>query len=211
MITDLGYDRLRQVDAKWVENYLSEAFEESDILRPIYAGGYQFDSTPPSGGDNDDLGDIDEFENPPADKGSASQRMVGVLLESLLRTDPDGDVKLSNSEGKKSIRRPVLHAAVNEAMRAAAEEAKQVARAGNALQVPANSLSAAAKNVSRATTSYQEVRGRTGLDEAAVEETEETVGTTPSITIDLLTPKAETCTNFFLYIFILSTNFLTKL
>ena len=38
LLVDLGYERQREVDAEWVETYLSEAFTDNEVLKEIVEG-----------------------------------------------------------------------------------------------------------------------------------------------------------------------------
>lgn len=173
LLVDLGYERQRAVDSDWVENYFAEAIDESELLRTAWEG-FQLNgsSAEPSG---EDLG-LDGFED--ASQAVGADGSPGALIHSfvadlsrrLSRTAGREHVDLNYPDGEKAVDRESLRTAINEAMRSASEDAKAVAKAGDALQLPAHHAKEAAKSLAKAAQSFRTVSKRSTFDREAFAE-----------------------------------------
>ena len=169
LLVDLGYQRQRAVDAQWVETHLAEALAENEILGDLVA---QIAASAPDHDEADedsDLGDLAGFEE--IDDGedtAAVHRVVDVLVTRLGESAQSEVVRLPTDDGEREFDRETICAAINDAMRTAAEDAKNAARAGSALQVPVHLVEDAAKQLARARQAYDQVSTLPGFDAAAV-------------------------------------------
>ena len=173
LLVDLGYERQRMVDGKWVEEYLAEAVGEQELLRDIVpllsADGT--DGETEEGGDPDSPDDpFADFEDDSTNGESddihgAVQRLVVRLGESAR----DDVVALPTAEGEKEFAREAVRDAINEAMRTAAEDAKNAARAGDALKLPAHHVEEAVKRLKKARQTYGAVSDRPEFDSGPLE------------------------------------------
>lgn len=170
LLVDLGYERQRAVDSDWVEQYFSEAIDESDLLRVAWEG---FKRNGPSAESSDeDLG-LEGFEDASQVMGANGSQdpsihsFVADLSKRLSRTAGSDQVALPHPDGEKTVDRESLRTAINEAMRFASEDAKTAAKAGDALQLPSHHVKEAAKSLTKAAQSFRAVSSRNTFDRVA--------------------------------------------
>jgi hypothetical protein len=167
LLVDLGYERQRMVDEKWVESYFAEALAEQEVLRdavPLLgengAGGASPVESPADGEDPFADFDGEGEEGEGADIHLAIQDLVRRLGESAR----EEVISLPTPDGEREYDRTAIQDALNEAMRMAAEDAKNAAKAGNALKLPAHHVEEAVKRLTRARRAYADVHERADFD-----------------------------------------------
>jgi len=164
LLVDLGYDRQRMVDGEWVDDYLSEAFQEQVLLKDLVGQLGSRQAAPDGEGARDDL---EVFEDEAASDGvtSDTQAVVEQLMRRLAESAKDEVIRLPTVDGERDFDREEVSAAVQEAMRNAAEDAKNAARAGSALEMPIHLIEDAAKKLVKARGAYEAVAGRAEFDQ----------------------------------------------
>lgn len=183
LLVNLGYERQREVDAEWVETYLAEAFSENDTLKEIAEGLEEADAGEDGGeggdGGLEGLEGLEELEGTDEttdEDQDAAHKTVGILIEKLGGSADADSVTIELSGGPKTYDRQTLVDQVNDAMRMAAEDAKNAQRAGDKLKLPHQQAEDAAKRLSKALTAYVEVKDDPEFDKttfmAAVERAE---------------------------------------
>jgi len=167
LLVDLGYERQRQVDAIWVEAYLSEALLEQDELKdliaPIVASAAATSAEQTT--EDSDLAEFEGFDSGYDAQESDMHKIVDVLVRALGKSAREDRVTLPTAEGPKDFDREVIKSALNDAMRAAAEDAKSAAKAGSDLSLPAHLVQDAVKRLQRARTVYDRVGSRDEFDQ----------------------------------------------
>lgn len=163
LLVDLGYSRQRAVDAKWVEDYFDEAIADDPILGAVRAAVGEGGVESGEGGESDGFGD---FEDVVEDIGESapSHGVVELLVERLSRSARAETVKLPTPDGEKDFDRESVRETVNEAMRAAAEDAHRAAKAGDELKLPIHLAAEAARQLVKARQAYEAVAGREGFE-----------------------------------------------
>ncbi len=165
LLVDLGYERQRVVDGDWVDDYLSDALRENEILREVVeptvdAGG--------PGAPVQDAAGLADFEDIDTDDDGANaggtRRMVRLLARRLSESAREDIVVLPTPDGDKKFDRETVKAAVNDAMRTAAEDARSAARAGNELRLPLSLLEEGAKQLLRSLAVYDKVASHADFD-----------------------------------------------
>jgi hypothetical protein len=166
LLVDLGYERQRQVDADWVDAYLSDAIEESELLSSIRVS--------PSVAPAEALDDLAEFEDIERDSRTASSGaahdVVDALVRALGESARSDRIVVETVDGPVEYDREIVRAEVNFAMRAAAEDAHRAARAGTDLKLPVSLADEAAKRLVQARVAVQRVMSNPAFDRAGVEE-----------------------------------------
>jgi len=156
LLVGLGYDRQRAVDADWVETYLTEAFEEQetlkDLIEPLAAAGGSTQSTAALEG-------FEDFEDETTSDAanSATHLVVDQLVRRLSESAHDELVKLPTVDGEKNFERDQVIGAINDAMRNAAEDARNATKAGNTRKLPIHLVEEAAKSLAKARQAYDKI------------------------------------------------------
>lgn len=168
LLVDLGYERQRMVDEKWVEDYFAEALSEHEVLREFATTlANNLELGPGASGDScdgdDPFADFDVDDNSGAETADI-HRAVEELVRRLGNTADEDVVILPTAHGEKEYDRKAIRQAINEAMRTAAEDAKNAARAGDALRLPAHHVDEAAKRLTKARQVYADVCDRPDFD-----------------------------------------------
>jgi hypothetical protein len=163
LLVGLGYDRMRQIDSEWVDNYFVDALCESDILGPLIEPMRQA-ATSSTLEPVADLGDVGLFEDDPTDDSVANHELVKYLVSVLAKSSGADSVTLPTNEGEKKFDREQIGQAVNELMRNAAEDAKMAARAGSDLALPLTLVNDASKKLQRARDAYLTVMKKDGFN-----------------------------------------------
>jgi hypothetical protein len=166
LLVDLGYERQRVVDGDWVDSYLAEALRENEILREVVEPTDDIDdAAAPAQGTTglEDFEDIGSDEEGSADSGS-TRNVVRLLARRLAESASEEAVVLPTSHGEKKFDREIFKAAINDAMRTAAEDARSAARAGNELRLPLSLLEEGAKLLSRSLAAYDKVASHQDFD-----------------------------------------------
>lgn len=168
LLVNLGYERQRQVDASWVETYLAEAFSESPVLASLVAGSNEIQDE--DGSNNGDDADLfgDQGGDIVLNEEALVHQVVATLVDRLAKSAKEEVVRLPTAEGEKTFDRGQVTAAINDAMRNAAEDAKSAARAGNDLKLPAVLVEEAVKKLVRARTALTRVATREDFDPSSV-------------------------------------------
>lgn len=174
LLVDLGYERQRQVDGAWVETHLADAFQEQPVLKDLVGALVASADTDADG--NSDGGDLEDFEDPESEDDDAdpngalsAHKVVDVLARRLSESALEETVKLPTAEGEKEFPREIIRAAINDAMRTAAEDAKNAAKAGSALNLPVHLVEEAAKRLAKAREAYDRVSGQDGFDDQGMQ------------------------------------------
>jgi len=171
LLVDLGYERQRAVDASWVETYLVDAMEENEVLRELVAPLAA--AEPVEEEEEEALEGLDELEvvnDDHPDDASKAHKVVSVLVARLGNSAQDETVTLPTAEGPKEFEREAVIDAVNDAMRTAADEARNAARAGDALKHPAAHAKDARKKLASALDAYGKVHDHADFDFAAFQQ-----------------------------------------
>lgn len=174
LLVDLGYERQRMVDEKWVEGYLAEAFAESEILGTVVPllGGENGGGGDPGGQSENGEDPFADFEDEGGDAEAEPDihRAIQDLVRRLSTSAREEVVALPTEDGEKEYDRTAIQTAVNQAMRTAYEDAKNAAKAGNALKLPAYHVEEAVKRLTRARQAYGEVHERVEFDPGPLRE-----------------------------------------
>jgi hypothetical protein len=168
LLVDLGYDRQRQVDAGWVTTYLLDAIEENPVLSELLSDGLVGEagrqSTSALG---EQFAELEDLGNGPGGSNSAEEDGLFAFVETLVDVLGKGakseTVKLETKAGEKSYPKNQLSAAVQDAMRLAADDAKDALKAGDKLLVPQQQIAQASKSLKKAREAYEGVRGQAGF------------------------------------------------
>lgn len=166
LLVDLGYERQRSVDSAWVEDYLAEALDENELLAamvPELAASAKGAGSAAANGDEEDP--FADFDGDDDEEDTADIHLVVEELARRLGSSARDDlVKLPTSDGEKEFDRELIRSALNDAMRTAAEDSRNAAKAGTALQLPAHHAEEAAKRLAKARQAYEKVSGDPGFD-----------------------------------------------
>jgi hypothetical protein len=168
LLVDLGYDRQRMVNSDWMESHLQEAFSENDFLAPLISPILA--QAGQAGGESvEEPSDFDLFPAPDSDVDAHDVHVVVTALVDALSTSADEEfLTLPSVQGSMRYPREQVKAAVYDAMRTAAEDAKAAARAGNALALPAELISEAASRLNKARDAFNAVKDLPEFDDATL-------------------------------------------
>lgn len=169
LLVELGYMSQRSVDAEWVESYLADAFSEDDLLTQIIAGETLIrDDEEDTSSSLSDFEDFDRLDEEDSYEGEAVFGVVGLLVNRLSESAGDANIRLPTVEGEKEFDRESVRAAIFEAMRTAAEDAKSTKKAGSELKAPLYLVEQAAKQLTRARTQLLKVSTHPDFDAATL-------------------------------------------
>jgi hypothetical protein len=168
LLVDLGYDRQRQVDERWVKAHLQDAFEENPLLSGLMAQGLVGEAGTNSTDLGDQFGELEEISdglNTSSGSAEGDQifSVVEILVEALSRGAKADQVNLLTSDGERSVGRAELIEAVQDSMRLAADDAKDAAKDGDKLLLPRQRLAQASKNLKKAREAYDSVQDQPGF------------------------------------------------
>ena len=167
LLVELGYERQRAVNAGWVETYLTEALEENELLSELVIPLAEADLVDAPGEEEEALEGLEELDEPddsPSDDNTQAHKVVSVLVARLGASAQEETVTLPTADGPKEFDRETVIDAVNDAMRTAADEARNAARAGDALKLPAAHAKEARKKLTSALAGYQRVQADADFD-----------------------------------------------
>jgi len=170
LLVDLGYERQRLVDERWVEGYLAEALAEHEVLGEVVPllGGDGDGAEDPAVDSEDGEDPFADFESEDESQNGEAAADIHLAIEDLVRrlseSAQEEVVALPTADGEKEYDRTGIQAAVNEAMRTAYEDAKNAAKAGNALKLPAHQVEEGAKRLVKARQAYLEVHEQADFD-----------------------------------------------
>lgn len=164
LLVDLGYSRLREVNAAWVDNFLEEAIRDDPVLGAVQSAASDGGEEPALTTD-DGLGEFEDAAEAAGDQGSGHQ-VVKVLVERLGQSAHADTVKLPTPEGEKEFDREEIGESVNAAMRAAAEDSRRAAKAGDELKLPIHLVSEASRHLVKARSAHDSVADRVGFEPA---------------------------------------------
>ena len=168
LLVDLGYDKMRQIDASWVEAFLPEALDENDLFGPLVGPILKASEAANSDGSLDELGDLGDFLEETPEDVSACHVIVDFLVTVLSQSAGQDHIVLPTAEGNKEFDRNEVTVALNDLMRSAAEDAKTAAKAGSELKLPESLANDAAKKLQRSREALERVRGKDGFDAVGV-------------------------------------------
>jgi hypothetical protein len=168
LLVDLGYERQREVDARWVETYLADALVENELLQELIDPLAQAETAE---AEDEELQGLGELEEPDESNGAAdgadadkAHKVVSALVEKLGQSAQNATVTLPTADGPKEFQREAIIDAVNDAMRTAADEARTAARAGDALKLPIAQAKDAGKKLTKALDAYERVKYDSDFD-----------------------------------------------
>jgi hypothetical protein len=155
MLAGVGYRELREVDDKFVDQYLVSSLDE----QPLFEGRVEEVLATPEADEGPELKGLDVFDTVSPKPPTGSD--VEGLLTRLAVSHGQAKVTLVESPGSavEEERGDVL-AQLGEAVNDAANEAKDERKLGNLHDQPRKLLSAAAKTVRKASDAYRQVKGR---------------------------------------------------
>jgi hypothetical protein len=117
----------------------------------------------------DDHGDLAEFETgDESGEPSTAHGLVDLLVRRLGESADESVVTLPTTDGDKQFDRQAISSAINDAMRTAAEDARNAAKAGTARNLPLHLIEDAAKQLSRARVAYEKVSTHKDFDADAM-------------------------------------------
>lgn len=169
LLADLGYQSSREIKPGWVDEYLEEALADNELLKEVMDatadGETGLDEYAPDG-----LDILEDLEGKAAGTpASAARRTVTTLVDRLGKSAKASEVTLPTSEGDKTLARQNVLDAVQDAMKAAAENAKQAAAQGDALKAPMNYCRDAARRLTKAGNAWAAAHEDPEFDQAAFE------------------------------------------
>ena len=167
LLADLGYQASREIKPGWVDDHLEEALGDNELLKEILEATAHAD--PETGGDApeglDILDGIDGDVN--GSTTSPARRAVSTLVDRLGKSAQATEVTLPTSDGEKTLPRQNVLDAVQDAMKAAAESAKEAAAQGDALKAGPNHCRDAAKKLVKAADAWAVAHQDPAFDQAA--------------------------------------------
>lgn len=158
ILCDLGYREIREIQGRFVEDYLVEALGDSEVLAPVVDA--LLASSPNAG--HDDLPGLDLLEFADGDKSTD----LSSMLELVLGTAGEAYVEI----GDETIDRDVFMAAIHGAMDDAAHEARAVRKATDRIFAPVKFMREAARNLSRSLAAFQRVEDEPDFDDTSFDE-----------------------------------------
>ena len=163
LIADLGYTKMRQVDEVLIDNYLVDALEEQDTLRP-YVADLMSSEPPPLIGEREEPGGLDLLEG--LDETATTDGPDTTRLFTTLASLPeDGKRTLRDADGNETaFPRQTLVAGLNAAFTTAIEAKRRDSRAVDKLTAPMMHLSDAAQSIDRAQAVLRDVGQREDFD-----------------------------------------------
>lgn len=167
LLADLGYQSSREIKPGWVDEHLEEALVDNPILNGILEATAEGADEPateaPEG-----LDVLDGLDGDPTEPDtSAARRTVVTLVQRLGQSAQASEVTLPTSEGEQAYPRQNVLDAVQDAMKAAAESARDAAAQGDALKAGTNNCKDAAKKLAKAGDAWAAAHHDPGFDQAA--------------------------------------------
>lgn len=167
LLVNLGYERQREVDAEWVETYLSDALNDNELLQELIEPLAESNGKDDGGGPAPEGLEELEDEEPAGEPTGKAHKVVSALVAKLGTSAQEDTVTLPTAQGPKEFSREAVTDAVNDAMRTAADEARTAARAGDALKMPIAQAKDAAKKLTKALDAYSKVKDEADFDSDA--------------------------------------------
>lgn len=168
LLTDVGYEGLREIDDTFVDDYLVREFNKNPVLKdtwePLLKGNGSTSGDMPEGLDVlDDGGGDGDTTN-----GGGSVTDVGQLVEVLAKAKDGEKISLPTTEGgTKELAREVVMDAVTNAVHGAVEDARTDTKKGTRLERPIGLLDDADAKLKKALERYLEVQNDPNFDDAA--------------------------------------------
>ena len=169
LLADLGYQSSREIRPGWVDQHLEEAFVDNELLKEVLEASADGESGTDEGGPEglDILEGLDDSGD--AATASPVRRVVTTLVDRLGKSAQATEVTIPTTDGDKTLPRQAVLDAVQDAMKAAAESAKEAAAQGDALKVAANHCRDAAKRLNKAADAWAGTHHDPGFDATAFE------------------------------------------
>lgn len=170
LLADLGYQASREIKPGWVDDYLADAIAENPVLKDVLdavADGTPHAAAESELGGLDVLEDLDGGEDGAATT-TAAQQTVATLVERLGKSAQQETVALPGADGEeKELPRETVLDAVQDALKAAAETAKEAAAQGDALKAATLHCLEAAKRLKKAATAWADNSSDPDFDDEA--------------------------------------------
>lgn len=165
ILADLGYQASREIKPGWADEHLAEALTDNPVLN----GVVQAINDDADADDDDDLEGLDVLAGVTSSgqDETSVQQVVVTLVERLGKSAQDDEVSLPTPEGEQRFTRQVVIDAVQDAMKAAAESAKEAAALGDALKAATVHCAEAAKRLTRAADAWTTHHTDHDFDQAA--------------------------------------------
>jgi len=156
VLVGLGYRELREIDERFLENYLVPALSEDKLL------GRYVDALTTEQQSEEDLPGLEVL--PP--QAQESERGPGLLLRLVAASANDERVELPTGDAERvTLPRDDVIEAIRRAMDEAAESARLDRRAGNQLRAPIVHLESAERSLRLGLEAYRAVKGDPSLDQ----------------------------------------------
>lgn len=163
MLSGLGYEAVRQVDAKFLDDYVPLALHEEDALEPVAAALLTSETTSEDGG----LDGLDFLTPTAADPDAAGPVSLQRVYDALVKTPKDGDVTFEADDGALvTMSRDAFKAAVNSVFIRATRAKALDTDKSDAMTAPMKHLASAASLVDRARKALGELPRRDQFDKA---------------------------------------------
>lgn len=169
LLADLGYQSSREIKPGWVDKHLEEALVDNELLKEVLEATAEGDTS--SDGDAPEgLEILDGLEDDAGQPtASPARRTVATLVDRLGKSAQAKEVTLPTADGEKTLSRQNVLDAVQDAMKAAAESAKEAATQGDAVKAGANHCRDAAKRLNKASDAWAAAHQAPAFDDAAFE------------------------------------------
>lgn len=156
VLVGLGYRELREIDERFLENYLVPALSEDKLL------GQYVDALTTEQQSEEDMPGLEVL--PPLTQ--ESERGPGLLLRLVAASANDERVELPTGDAERvTLPREDVIEAIRRAMDEAAESARLDRRAGNQLRAPIAHLESAERSLRLGLEAYRAVKGDPSLDQ----------------------------------------------
>lgn len=170
LLADLGYQASREIKPGWVDEYLADAISENPVLKGVMDAVVEGVPEESSGTELSGLDVLDALGGEEAGGAatSAAQQTVATLVERLGNSAQEDTVALPGADGDETeLPRQAVLDAVQDALKAAAETAKEAAAQGDALKAATTHCLEAAKRLKKAAAAWTANSGDPEFDDDA--------------------------------------------
>ena len=159
VLCDLGYREIREIQDRFVDEYLVHALADSDVLGPVAEELLSSPPNVPAGADLPGLDLLDDVEGEQASDLSSA-------LELVLSTTGNPTVDI----GDQTLSRDLFITALKGAMDDAAREARADRKASDRIVAPLKFMREAGRSLGRSLAAFQRVQDDQDFDDLSFEE-----------------------------------------
>lgn len=169
LLANLGYQASREIKPGWVDEYLADAIAENPVLKDVMEAVVQGAPEEEGGSELSGLDVLDAVDGQSGGAvASAALQTVTTLVERLGKSAQKDTVALPGADGAETeLPRQAVLDAVQDALKAAAETAKEAAAQGDALKAPTTHCLESAKRLKKAAAAWTATSDDPDFDSAA--------------------------------------------